>query len=533
MKTHSKQPQHTAQKILFAILLVAVALTGCTAANPKLDQLQLPQEPPMARTTSFTTALSEMGTLSEIYATQLLKIQCEEIDDVTGTSYHTGGEIPKSITIMVKSALNSIGGRVVYIPFWPDYVNGIQVSGYPVSHRKLIPDVILTGGITEFDRGLASLDRSRNFDVESQPLDHLGKDVPGDTIGLDYENGNKWAMAKIAVDFNLVSYEGLYGIPKMQASNGINVYKGIREEEFGFTLLGPTIGLRGSVKKVQGRHDALRLLVQFSVIQLVGRYLDLPYWQLLDGAQPDPVVIDSIKTSYLKKDTLAKILCLQRLLWLNGHKVPISGKMDRPTQTALAALEPGYEATADPVPAELYLRLYLAVPLTPQSVTGRQQFDQALAQWQAARMQPKPQETPRETPPKPEPAPQKPGTERKTTPSGQVEQPQTPHGRTASAHQVDQAETTDGKAVSAGKVIKTKTASGKTPPSGQVDQPKAGALPMDAETREALERIIQRLEEKRKNNLSVENQDQVTLENWDPSRGQRSSTEKNSAGHIG
>jgi hypothetical protein len=166
-------------------------------------------------------------------------------------------------------------------------------------------------------------------------------------------------------------------------------------------------------------------------------------------------------------------------------------------------------------------------------VTGRQQFDQALAQWQAARMQPKPQETPRETPPKPEPAPQKPAIEGKTTPSGQVDQPQTPHGRTASAHQVDQAETTDGKAVSAGKVIKTKTASGKTPPSGQVDQPKAGALPMDAETREALERIIQRLEEKRKNNLSVENQDHVTLENWDPSRGQRSSTEKNSAGHIG
>ena len=69
------------------------------------------------------------------------------MNDDTGTSYHSGGEIPKKITLMVNSALNAIGGRVVYIPYWPDYFAGIQVSGYPTQDQKLVPDVVLAGGI--------------------------------------------------------------------------------------------------------------------------------------------------------------------------------------------------------------------------------------------------------------------------------------------------------------------------------------------------------------------------------------------------
>ena len=41
--------------------------------------------------------------------------------------------------------------------------------------------------------------------------------------------------------------------------------KGVKEGELGFTLFGPTIGLRGSVKKIQGRHAAVRLLVQLQL----------------------------------------------------------------------------------------------------------------------------------------------------------------------------------------------------------------------------------------------------------------------------
>ncbi|MGD9368067.1 MAG: hypothetical protein PVH87_20370 [Desulfobacteraceae bacterium] len=387
MKAHQLFKHRNGRLSLIGALLLVWALIGCTAISPKPEQLQLPSEPPALRETSFSAALAQIGILSEIYGARLLKIQCRDIDDVTGTSYHTGGEIPKSITVMVKSALNSIGGQVVYIPYWPDYFAGIQVSGYPLSDQKLVPDVILAGGITEFDRGLTTLDRTRNLDAKTESIDSAPSWFDGDTIGLDYSKGDKWNKAKIAVDFNLVSYKALCGIPKMQASNGITVYKGITEEELGFTLFGPTIGVRGSVKKVQGRHDAVRLLVQFSVIQLVGRFMDLPYWQLLDGAQPDPVVMENLKANYQKRGPVGQTLLLKRLLWLHGHPVAVNAQMDAETKAALAKADAAYDGQSTPVPLDTFLKLYLSVPVTNESMERVKRFDRLMAQFQAAEAQ--------------------------------------------------------------------------------------------------------------------------------------------------
>ena len=363
-------------------LLLAWLLIGCTAVAPKPEQLQLPVDPPAMTETAFSEALSRLGTQSEIYGAELLKIQSREVDDDTGTSYHSEGEIPKNITVMVNSTLNAIGGRVVYIPYWPDYFAGLQVSGYPARNRKLVPDVVLAGGITEFDRGLTTVDQRRNMDLETKEIDDAPDWFAGNTIGLDYSQGDKWSKAKIAVDFNLISFEAQCGIPKMQASNGITVYKGVKEGELGFTLFGPTIGLRGSVKKVQGRHEAVRYLVQFSVIQLVGRYLDLPYWKLLDGVKPDPVVLATLRTNYQRKDRAGRALWLKRLLWLHGHPVAVNGTLDPETKAALAKADPTYDGQQDDVPVQTFLNLYLSVPVSGLSIERGSRFDRILAQSQ-------------------------------------------------------------------------------------------------------------------------------------------------------
>jgi hypothetical protein len=366
------------------VILLAWGLAGCAALDPKPEQLQLPAEAPVATATVFSEALTRLGTQSQVYGTELMKIQCREVDDDTGTSYHSGGEIPKKITLMVNSALNAIGGRVVYIPYWPDYFAGIQVSGYQLKDEKLVPDVVLAGGITEFDRVLVALDRSRNLDIETKEFSKAPDLFDGKTIGIDASQADKWSEARIGVDFNLISFNAQFGIPKMQASNGITVYKGVKEGELGFTLFGPTIGLRGSVKKIQGRHAAVRLLVQYSVIQLVGRYLDLPYWTLLDGVAPDPVVLENLRIRYLGKDRAGQILSLKRLLWLHGHPVAIDDQLDAETRAALSKLDRAYDAKADVVPVETFERLYLSVPVNAKSLAAGSRFDRSVAQMRAA-----------------------------------------------------------------------------------------------------------------------------------------------------
>jgi hypothetical protein len=384
MKTSGRSQQSHTRWASISALLLAWIMVGCMAVAPKPEQLQLPSEQPTMSKTAFNDALGRLGVQSEIYGSNLLKIQCRKVNDDTGTSYHSEGEIPKKITVMVNSALNAIGGRVVYIPYWPDYFAGLQVSGYPARNQKLMPDVVLAGGITEFDRGLLTVDQSRDMDIETKEIDGAPDWFNNKTVGLDYSQGDKWSKAKIAVDFNLISFEAQCGIPKMQAGNGITVYKGVKEGELGFTLFGPTIGLRGSVKKVQGRHDAVRFLVQFSVIQLVGRYLDLPYWKLLNGVEPDPVVMESLRTNYLRKDRAGQTLWLKRLLWLHGHPVTVDDRLDAETKAALAKIDPTYDVKKEAVPVKTFLNLYLSVPVTGLGIERGKRFDRILAQSQPA-----------------------------------------------------------------------------------------------------------------------------------------------------
>jgi hypothetical protein len=155
------------------------------------------------------------------------------------------------------------------------------------------------------------------------------------------------------------------------------------------------------------------MLVQFSVIQLVGRYLDLPYWTLLDGVAPDPVVLENLRTAYLGKDRAARILSLKRLLWLHGHPVAIDDQLDPETRAALAKLDPAYDGKADPVPVDTFVRVYLSVPVNAQSLASGSRFDRTVAQRLAALQQKRLKDKP--TPSKP-PAPKKPAVKKNDRP---------------------------------------------------------------------------------------------------------------------
>jgi hypothetical protein len=472
MKTSGRDKlKNNGKRALLGVLLLVWGLVGCAALDPKPEQLQLPSEHPVATATVFSDALTRLGMQSQVYGAELMKIQCREVGDDTGTSYHSGGEIPKKITLMVNSALNAIGGRVVYIPYWPDYFAGIQVSGYPTQDQKLVPDVVLAGGITEFDRVLVALDRSRNLDIETKEISGAPDAFDGQTIGIDASQADKWSEARIGVDFNLISFNAQFGIPKMQASNGITVYKGLKEGELGFTLFGPTIGLRGSVKKIQGRHAAVRLLVQFSVIQLVGRYLDLPYWKLVDGVAPDPVVLANLRNGYLGKDRAARILSLKRLLWLHGHPVAINDQLDLETRAALAKLDPAYDGKADPVPLDTFERVYLSVPVDAKSLASGSRFDRALAQRLAALEQKQLKEKP--TPSQP-PKPQKPAVKKNDRPKEKKQ---------------SEAAKPKGKK-----------------PSQPAPKPEVIIItPLDTQTSYTLQRLVRRIEDKRQNRNEAQN----------------------------
>ena len=356
----------------FFVSLALVQLLFSCAIDPKNVDVQLEQSKPEIKVTSYSDALDALGLMSEIYATGPLKIQSQGIGDETGTSVSTGGEIQRDITEIMKSTLNAVGGNLQFIEYDPAYIQNQMVTGYSNFADKLIPDVVITGGITEFDRGLET--RGHGTDVGAEAtFTGLWSWLPSQTVSAEYNKAGKQGKARITLDFNLKNFQTLASIKKMTTTNSMVVHKALANEEFAVSIFGPTFGRKGSIKKVQGRHNVVRLLVQASMIQLVGKYLGLPYWKLLDGAMEDKVVVGRLTKRFYRMTEQDKILSAQEWLFLHGYSVNQTGKLDAQTKKRLAKYN-GFDPSKTSIDLATFLDLYLDIPCSAKTLGRREQF---------------------------------------------------------------------------------------------------------------------------------------------------------------
>jgi hypothetical protein len=353
---------------------IASLITACGVSPQDVD-LDLNTTLPEVKSTVFNQAVRQLGKANLIYGRDSLHVMSKPVYDRTGTSLPTQGEIPQDISEMVKSTLNGFGGELFYIPYDPEFMLNTAQTGYSKWEGKILPNVILVGGLTEFDRGLVT--KEEGFDI-SGSAEELG--IP---MGLDFDDTRKSSLARITLDFNLLDFETFIGIPFIQAVNTISVHKGLGVDQLGFTVYGQTLGLRGNIKKVQGRHAAVRLLVQLSVIQVIGKYQRLPYWRLLPSSEPDPVVLDAVREEFYSLKPAGRIAEIQEFLYLFNKDVEITGRLDTKTQNAIAEIKTEYNLqSSQPVSEELYLALFENVPLDVQTQVRRKQVNAMIATYQ-------------------------------------------------------------------------------------------------------------------------------------------------------
>lgn len=366
-------------QIVLISMSFSLLLVSCASIDPANIEVELKTAPPTVQITNYSQALADLGLMTEIYNVDVVKIQSNPIGDNTGTSGSTGGEIPRDITEMIKSALNSIGGRVTFIPYDPSFMQNQMVTGYSNFEDKLIPDVVISGGITEFDRGLET--RGDGTDVSAgAEFTGLPGYLPSKEIKLRYGDTGKTGLASITLDFNLLNFKTMAGIPRMSTVNSMKVSKAMGEKELGISLFGQSFGRKGSVKKVQGRHAAVRLLVEVSMIQVVGKYNGLPYWRLLgDDAMPDKDVESAIRKFYFKLGDSDRIFKAQEWLYLHGYELVLNGQLDNATVAALKQFDAGYNP-ANKIDDNMFVRLYSSIPIKESTLGRRNQLDRIMGQ---------------------------------------------------------------------------------------------------------------------------------------------------------
>jgi len=197
--------------------------------------------------------------------------------------------------------------------------------------------------------------------------------LPSKEVKLRYGDTTKSGLASITLDFNLLNFRTMAGIPRMNTVNSMKVSKAMGDKELGISLFGQTFGRKGSIKKVQGRHAAVRLLVELSMIQVVGKYNGLPYWRLLgEDAQPDKDVESAIKKFYYKLSDPERIFKAQEWLYLHGHELQLNGVMDQATMAALQKLDVSYKPGSQ-IDENLFLKIYVSIPIK-ESTLGRRHY---------------------------------------------------------------------------------------------------------------------------------------------------------------
>ncbi len=318
-----------------ALALAVATLAGCAStenalkdANTLLAEREADKLLPVTNLSPYSLALGRFGRMLDVYkeGDPVIYMQTRSILDATNLSSPlVGAEIPGDITEMVRTAVNRIGARVVYVPYHPDYL--ISQAQLGAKFGVTMPDFLITGALTEFDRAIAGAGRVNSAGIE------FGGGNGKVTLGGDVKRTAIYSA--LALDLNLVSFSTQQMVPQIQASNVVKVLNFSSEDNASLGFYGDAFGFKLEGKYLQGRHSAIRTLVDLSVLELVGKATNTPYWRCIPNGKPDPVVVDNMRSAFNGLSPELKLGLIQVTLRKYGEPVQVTQKLDDATRQAL------------------------------------------------------------------------------------------------------------------------------------------------------------------------------------------------------
>ncbi|TQV64214.1 MAG: hypothetical protein FNT15_01400 [Sulfurovum sp.] len=304
------------------------------------------------RITKYTDALENLNEMTEVYGGSTINVAVVPVENKTAAI----GKLPNDVTIMVKSALNEIGGKVRSYTYNDQTLTSVE---------KLI---VIEGAITEFDTTNTS---KSGWNVGIKAGKGRGE-ADGDA-SADADD----SISNMTIDFNMIdAATGAY-IPKVHTSNSIKIIKKSASNDFGFSILGSGFGLNSSVSKEQGVHSAIRLLVDLSMVELIGKYKEYPYWVAVSGGKVDQRLLRRMKQNFERlspEDKSVQVSYLLSLLdpSLGGGTTVFDGKM----QQALVNYKNKYGIM--PIDTSLNSDIYLHLLENVPKLKGQMQLKSTL-----------------------------------------------------------------------------------------------------------------------------------------------------------
>lgn len=321
---------------IFALLSAFCIMLGCKAAVPKLD----PMKVDTPSQTMYTNALGDLNTILEVYLPPDYPdtfFYVKPVVDSTGLSQT--GEIPLDITALVRDALSQVYYKVRHIERYDETdivqiqaemlkLQTMKLSGVAVKQaQRPDPDYTIVGRISQFDRNLESQsDKAR-------AMGNFGQGLARTDISASAESSSR--LSRLSISFSVFNPSGVSIPGKFGASMEVQYAK--NGLDFGFAIFGNGLGFGTEATAMHGRHLALQMMTEFSVVQIIGRALNVPYWRV--GASQnifvaDRMVLQNWQNQYASMGSML-IPYMQAMCIANGDSsVAVNGQLDGATQAS-------------------------------------------------------------------------------------------------------------------------------------------------------------------------------------------------------
>ncbi len=277
---------------LSGVALAVLLLGGCNNTKPEL-KIDKAGKIIKAEKSDYTQVLRRANDMIGVFYGEPMNIVIDTISNMTAEQ----ARLPADITDIVKTAFNSIGSNVTVI-----YDNNSE-------NLKRSEVFKINGSITKYD---VIYSDANGMDMELTAT----KNGQRGNIGGARDNENQ--IVKLAINFNPSNfYKGNY-IARTSTSNEVTIEKKSKAHEFAFSILGSGFGFNNSVTKSQGVHASIVVLVEFSVIEVLGKLGKFPYWLLVDGGKVNPDIVAYLSSTFLREPLNKKIQMISYLLSLKG-----------------------------------------------------------------------------------------------------------------------------------------------------------------------------------------------------------------------
>ncbi len=288
--------------LITGILLSALA--GCALPPPERTYVdQQPKTTPVRNITSFTPALQCMDQLFQATGKNSFMITSAGIPDATG-QMQAG---TKEMLISTIAKMSTKSDAFTFVDFdldKRDVLAAQQLIGIQAGFE--VPRYYIRGAITQVDKGIVadrvgggigfSLGGGSSGGAGSSNSNTTNTSDRKGTLGYSSDIGT----SVITIDLNMGDLVTRKIIPGVSTSNSIVVTRrgtgfdaDAQIEKFG-------VAFEFSMDRSEGSHQALRTLVELSLIEVLGKFAGVPYWSCLQIKQTDPSVLVAARDQYEK-----------------------------------------------------------------------------------------------------------------------------------------------------------------------------------------------------------------------------------------